>query len=87
MFENGKCASDHCPYSHLSEDQVKRALGQGSYEKRDTSRGSDEKDKGSRGRGKGRGKEKKVKARQDPEANLRAPGVATQPRLKPLFIS
>ena len=55
---NGKCASDNCPYSHLSQDQVKRALGQGSYEKRDQSRGSDENDKGSRGRGKGRGKGK-----------------------------
>ena len=55
---NGKCASEKCPYSHLSQDQVKRALGEGSYEKRDQSRGSDENDKGSRGRGKGRGKGK-----------------------------
>jgi len=53
---NGKCSSDNCPYSHLSQDQVKRALGQGSDEKRYQSRGSDEKVKGSRGRGKGRGK-------------------------------
>ncbi len=37
---------------------MKRALGQGSYEMRDTSGGSDENDKGSRGRGKGRGKGK-----------------------------
>jgi hypothetical protein len=29
----------------------------------------------------------KEKARKDPEANLRAPGVATQPRLKLLSIS
>ena len=37
---------------------MKRALGQGGYEKRDQSRGSDEADKGSRGHGKGRGKGK-----------------------------
>ena len=55
---NGKCANDNFPYSHLSQDQVKRALGQGSYEQRDEFRGSDENDKGSRGRGKGRGKGK-----------------------------
>ena len=55
---NGKCSNDDCPYPNLSQDQGKRALGQGSYEKRDTSRGSDEDDKGSRGRGKGRGKGK-----------------------------
>ena len=29
----------------------------------------------------------KEKAREDPEVNLRAPGMATQQRLKPLFIS
>jgi len=55
---NGKCCSDSCPYSHLSQDQVRRALGQGSYEKREQSRGSDENDKGSHGRGQGRGKGK-----------------------------
>ena len=55
---NGKCSSDNCPYSHLSRDQVKRALGQGSYERRGQSRGSDENEKGSRGRGKGRDKGK-----------------------------
>ena len=55
---NGKCSSDNCPYSHLSQDQATRALGQGSYEKRDQSRGSDDNDKRSRGRGKGRSKGK-----------------------------
>jgi hypothetical protein len=55
---NGKCSHDNCPYSQLSQYQVNRALGQGSYEKRDQSRGIDEVDKGSRGRGKGRGKGK-----------------------------
>ena len=55
---NCKCSSDNCPYSHFSHDQAKRALGQGIYEKREQSRGSDENDKGSRGRGKGRGKGK-----------------------------
>ena len=55
---NGNCSSDNCPHSHLSQDQVKRVFGQGGYEKRDQSRGSDESDKGSRGRGKGRGKGK-----------------------------
>ncbi len=66
---NGKCSSDNCPYSHLSQDQVKRALGQGRYGKREQSRGSDENDKGSRGRGKGRGKKARAKARKDPEAS------------------
>ena len=41
---------------HLSQDQVKRALGQGSYEKRDQSRGRNDADKEPHGRGKGRGK-------------------------------
>ena len=53
---NGKCSNDECPYSHLSQDQVKRALCQGGYEKREQSRGSNEADKESSGRGKGRGK-------------------------------
>ena len=45
-------------YAMDRQDQVKRSLGQGSYEKRDQSRGSDEADKGSRERGEGRGKGK-----------------------------
>ena len=55
---NGKCANDGCPYSHLSQYQVKRALGQGGSDKRDQSRGSSDADKASRGRGTGRGKGK-----------------------------
>ena len=55
---NGTCSNEDCPCSHLSQDQVKRALGQGGYEKPDQSRGSNEADKGSRGRGKGKGKDK-----------------------------
>ena len=46
------------PYSHLSQDQVKRALGQGGSDQRDTSPGSNDAAKDSRGRGKGRGKGK-----------------------------
>ena len=53
---HGKCSRYDWPYSHLSQDQVKRALGQGGSEQRDSSRGSNDADKGSRGRGKGRGK-------------------------------
>ena len=49
---HGKCANDECPYSQLSQDQVKRALGQGGSDQRDTSRGSNDADKASRGRGK-----------------------------------
>ena len=53
---HGSCSNGDCPYSHLSQDQVNRGLGQGGSEQRDSSRGSNDQDKGSRGRGKGRGK-------------------------------
>ena len=82
---NGKRSSDNCPYSHLSQDQVKRTLGQGSYEKRDQSRGSDEHDKGSRGRGQGRGKRQQVKAIKFPEASLQVQEAAMLLQLRLLF--
>ena len=67
----------------LSHDQVKRALGQGSYEKRGQSSGSDENDKGSRGHGKKDAVRAKAKARKDPEASLQVQkvGVPLQLRL------
>ena len=43
------------PYSHLSQDWVKRALGQGGSEQRDSSCGGNDQDLGSTGRGKGQG--------------------------------
>ena len=43
------------PYSHLSHDSVKRALGQGGSEQRDSSCGGNDLDLGSTGRGKGQG--------------------------------
>ena len=58
---HGQCSNDACPYSHLSQDQVKCALGQGGSEQRDTSRGSNDADKVSRGRGKGKGKRNRGK--------------------------
>ena len=53
--------NDNCPYPHLSQDQVKRALGQGGSDQRDASRGSNDAAKDSRGRGKGRGTGRKGK--------------------------
>ena len=82
---NGQCSNDTCPYSHLSQDQVKRALGQGRYEKRDQSRGSDEADKGSQGRGKGRGKGKGKP--NNSEANLQVLKAVMPPRLRLSFNS
>ena len=57
---HGQCSNDDCPFSHLPQDQVKRALGQGGSEQRDTPRGSNDADKDSRGRGKGKGEGKAV---------------------------
>ena len=59
---HGKCANDDCPCSHWSQDQVKRALGQGGSDKRDQSRGSNDADHHARGRGRGQGKGKGGKA-------------------------
>ena len=58
MSEMEKCFNDGCPYSHLSQEQVNRGLGQGGSVKRDQSCGSNDADKVARGRGKGRGKGK-----------------------------
>ena len=65
---------------------MKRALGQGSYEKRDQSRGSDENDKGSRGRGKGRVKRQKVKGRRALGASLQALKVVMLRQLRIVYI-
>ena len=58
---HAQCCNHDCPYSHLSQDQVKRALGQGGSEQRDTSRWSNDADKDSRGCGKGKCKGKRGK--------------------------
>ena len=55
---HASCENDNCPYSHLSQDQVKRTLGQGGSDQRDASRGGNDAAKDSRGRGKGRGQGK-----------------------------
>ena len=47
------CYNEDCPYVHLSQDQVNRALGRGGYQ-RDSS--CDSTGAGQSGRGKGRGK-------------------------------
>ena len=82
---NGKCSNDNCPYSHLSQDQVKRALGQGSYEKRDQSRASDENDKGHLDVEKDVAKAK-VKAIKAPGASLQALKAAMLRQLRLLYI-
>ena len=62
---HGQCSKYDCPYSHLSQDQVKRALGQGGSDQRDTSRESNDADKDSRGRRKGKGKGKGKKGQRN----------------------
>ena len=42
---------DDCSYSHVSQDQVKRALGQDGFWQKGSSRGSNDADKVSRGHG------------------------------------
>ena len=69
---NGKCSNDDCPYSDLSQDQVKRALGQGGSEKRDQFRGSNDADKSPRARGQGRGKGKGKKGSRDKSAGAKS---------------
>ena len=84
---NGKCSSDTCPKSHLYPYQVKRALGQGSYEKRDQSRGSDENDKGSRGRRKRTQTKANVNAIKVPEASLQVQKAAMLLQLRLLYMN